>query len=84
MKCGDKLEVTEATRKKKFNAPKRIKKIESMIDRHEKEIAELDEDMIANGTNRGKLQTLQASKDKLQIKVNKLMEEYEELLEILD
>lgn len=71
-------------RKKKLNAPKRIKKIENSLEKHQKEMAKIDEDMLANGRNRSKLLELQVSKEQLQAKIDKLYVEYEELAELVE
>eukprot|EP01041_Mallomonas_annulata_P002410 gene2410-4679_t len=75
--------LSDEDRKKKLNAPRRIPKIESSIEKFQKTIAEIDEEMFANGRNRGKLNELQKKKDEVQQKVDKLYEEYEELIVLM-
>jgi len=66
-------------RKMAFNAPKRIAKIESLVEQKEERIAVLDEDMMANGSDVGKLVDLSKEKEGLEEEVMELMEEWEEL-----
>jgi len=66
-------------RKRAFNAPKRIPKIESLLERKEDQIALLDKDMLANGSDVGKLVDLSEKKQGLEAEVAELMEEWEEL-----
>jgi hypothetical protein len=75
--------LTNEERKKIMNAPKRIKKIENMLERHKADIDDLDKDMIADGTNRGKLSDLQKKKDKVTEKMDVLYAEYDDLLMLL-
>ena len=76
-------ELDPKTRKQLHNAPKRIAKLESMIEEAEEKIAELDEEMLSNGNDVGKLVDLQKDRDGLQAKVEGYMEEWEELEELL-
>ncbi|KAL3908933.1 MAG: hypothetical protein SGILL_008291, partial [Bacillariaceae sp.] len=66
-------------RKRAYNAPKRISKIELLVEQNEKKIAVLDEEMLANGSDVGKLVDLQKEKEALETDVMELMEEWEEL-----
>ena len=75
---GDK-EMDAATRKKAFNAPKRIRKIEELVDRKETELAALEEEMLENGSDVGKLLDLTKARNKLEMEISRLMEEWEEL-----
>ena len=70
-------------RKKAFNAPKRIAKLEGLIEKAEMEIAEIEEEMIANGSDVGKLVDLTKEKDALSEKVESYMAEWEELESLL-
>ena len=70
-------------RKQAFNAPKRIAKLEKMIEKAEEKIALLDEEMLANGSDVGKLVDLTKEKEELEAKVNEHMLEWEELESIL-
>jgi len=72
-------EVDEKRRKMAFNAPKRISKIETLVVSKEEQISQLDEEMLANGSNVGKLVDLSKTKEILDEQVVKLMEEWEEL-----
>lgn len=70
-------------RKMAFNAPKRISKIESLVEQKEEKIATLDEEMLANGSDVGKLVDLSKEKEGLEEEVMELMEEWEELETLL-
>lgn len=78
------LEMDEATRKKAYNAPKRIHKIEELIDENEAQIAALDEEMLSNGSDVGKLVDLTQARNQLNEQVVELMEEWEELEALLE
>ena len=71
------------TRKAKLNAPKTIKKLENNIAKWEEKLAELDNEMLQNGKDVGKLTDLQKEKDKINEKVEKLYAEMEIQLELL-
>lgn len=70
-------------RKQAFNAPKRIAKIESLIEQKEDKIAKLDDEMMANGNDVGRLVDLNKAKEVLQDEVLELMGEWEELETII-
>lgn len=70
-------------RKMAFNAPKRITKIEALVEQKEEKIATLDEEMLANGSDVGKLVDLSKEKEILEEEVMELMEEWEELETLL-
>ena len=70
-------------RKMAFNAPKRISKIESLVEQKEEKISVLDEEMLANGSDVGKLVDLSKEKEILEEEVMTLMEEWEELESLL-
>jgi ABC-type Mn2+/Zn2+ transport system ATPase subunit len=70
-------------RKKAHNAPKRISKLEEMIDDAEKKMAKIDSEMLANGSNVTKLMELSKQKEKLEASVAKHMQEMEELESVL-
>lgn len=70
-------------RKMAFNAPKRISKIESLVEQKEEKIGALDEEMLSNGSDVGKLVDLSAKKEALEEEVMILMEEWEELETLL-
>jgi ATPase subunit of ABC transporter with duplicated ATPase domains len=72
-----------AERKRAFNAPKRIAKIESLVEQKEEKIAMLDEKMLANGSDVGELVDLTKEKQALETEVMKLMAEWEELETLL-
>jgi ATP-binding cassette subfamily F protein 3 len=72
-------ELDAKRRKMAFNAPKRISKIESLVEQKEEKIAVLDEEMLANGSDVGKLVDLSKKKEILEEEVMALMEEWEEL-----
>lgn len=84
------IELTEAEkaeqdrkRKLAFNAPKRIKKIEELIERSEAKIVEYDEKMMSVGNDVEKLMELINKKTKEEETVASLMEEWEELEEVI-
>ena len=77
-------EVDTATRKKAFNAPKRIRKIEEMIEQKEQQIVALDEEMLLNGRDVGRLVELTNKRNGLDNEVVTLMEEWEELEALLN
>jgi len=70
-------------RKQAFNAPKRIAKIEVLVEEFEEKIAEIDQKMIEIGNDVGELVDLNNEKEKLQEKVATLMSEWEELEDLL-
>lgn len=73
----------EKTRKLAYNAPKRISKIESLVEQKEDKIAQLEEKMLAIGNDVGKLVDLSKEKESLETDVAALMKEWEELEAIL-
>lgn len=77
-------EIDPQLRKKAFNAPKRIGKLEALITQAEEKVAELEEEMLGNGNDVGKLVDLTKEKDAIQLKVTEYMEEWEELETILE
>jgi len=70
-------------RKQAFNAPKRIVKLEKLIEEAEEKIAILDEKMLANGSDVGKLVDWTKEKEALESKMDRHMQEWGELEEIL-
>jgi ATPase subunit of ABC transporter with duplicated ATPase domains len=75
---------TDAKRRKQaYNAPKRIAKIEELIASLEDIIASIDADMLANGSDVGKLVDLSKEKEKLETQVSAYMDEWEQLEELL-
>ena len=70
-------------RKQIFNAPKRIAKLEDLIDEAETQIADIDEEMLAAGNDVGQLVDLNEKKEKISKKVEQYMEEWEELEALL-
>lgn len=73
----------ERKRKLAFNAPKRIEKIEGLIEKAELEIAEYDEQMLEVGSDVEKLMEITDKKTKEEEAVAKLMEEWETLEEVM-
>lgn len=73
----------ERKRKLAFNAPKRIKKIEELIEQSEARIVEYDEEMMTVGNDVEKLMELTNKKTEEEENVVTLMEEWEELEEIV-
>lgn len=78
-----KTEVDPAIRKKLFNAPKRIAKLEGLIEKAEEKVASIEEEMLENGSDVGALVDLSAKKEKLEGDVMEYMEEWEELEALL-
>lgn len=76
-------EIDSALRKKAYNAPKRIAKLEGLIEAAESKIAEIDDKMMNLGNDVGKLVDLNEEKEKLAKSVEEYMEEWEELEELL-
>lgn len=76
-------EVDRELKKQAYNAPKRISKIELLVEQKEEKIAALEAEMQENGSDVGKLVDLTEEKDKLGEQVMKLMAEWEELEEVL-
>lgn len=69
----------DKTRKRAYNAPRRIAKLEETIERLEERIAAVDEKMLLHGSDVGKLVELSKEKEKLESEVSDCMEEWEEL-----
>ena len=70
-------------RKQLFNAPKRVKKIEKMVENKEEKMATINEEMMNAGNDVGVLTDLSNEKTKLEEEVMVLMEEWEELEELI-
>ena len=66
-------------RKMAVNSPRRIKKLESIIEECELKIAQLDDEMMTVGNDAGKLTDIKIEKEKEQAKVVKAMAEWEDL-----
>ena len=79
----EKEELDPKLRKQAYNAPKRIAKIETLVEETEEKIASIDEEMMSVGNDVGKLVDLNNEKEQLEAKVMELMEEWEELEELL-
>ena len=69
--------------KKAFNAPKRIKKLETMIETAEAKVVDIDEEMMKVGADLDSLTNLQGDKDVEEEKIAQMMEEWEELETLL-
>jgi ATP-binding cassette subfamily F protein uup len=72
-------ECSPLLRKQAYNAPKRIANLEILIEDADGKIALLDEEMLANGSDLGKLVDLTKEKEALEIKVMEYMEGWEQL-----
>ena len=70
-------------RKLAYNAPKRIAKLEHLIEEAETEVDALDNEMMTVGTDVGRLMDLTKEKEKWQAKVAAYMDEWEQLEELL-
>ena len=89
VECGEKETVVELTdeqkeeqakrRKMALNAPRRIKKLESVMEELEIKISHLDDEMMEVGNDVGKLTDINKEKERLQEKVDIAMSEWEEL-----
>lgn len=66
-------------RKRIYNAPKRISKLEGMIEEAEMRIIQIEETMMEFGSDVGKLMDLNKEKELQQNKIALLMDEWEEL-----
>ena len=78
-----KKELDPKLRKAAFNAPKRIKKLESMIAENESKIIEIDDLMSQHGKDVEKLMDLNNQKQELQNKIDSYMKEWNELEDLL-
>jgi len=78
-----KEDMDPALRKKAYNAPKRIAKLESLIEETEGKIAAIDEQMLLNGKDVGKLLELTKKRKSLESKVSEYSQEWEQLEELL-
>ena len=78
-------EKAEQDRKRKlaFNAPKRIQKIEALIEKSEVKIVDYDDKMMTVGNDVEKLMELTEKKTKEEESIVALMEEWEELEELI-
>jgi ABC-type Mn2+/Zn2+ transport system ATPase subunit len=76
-------EIDPRKRKMAYNAPKRISKIENLVEELEEKIAKIDEQMLAIGNDVGRLVDLSKEKQSLEKKIEQLMEEWDELESIL-
>lgn len=76
-------EEAKRLRKLAFNAPKRIKKLEGMMQASEKKISDFDKEMIEAESNVGKWKELSNKKQEEEAKVLKMTAEWEELEELL-
>ena len=78
-----KKELDPKLRKAAFNAPKRIKKLESMIAENETKILEIDDQMSQHGKDVEKLMEMTKQKQGLQDKIESYMKEWNELEDLL-
>lgn len=76
-------EIDPKLRKQAYNAPKRIKKIEALVEQKEEKIATLEAEMMEIGNDVGRLTDVSNEKQKLEGQVGVLMEEWEKLEELL-
>eukprot|EP00557_Chaetoceros_sp_GSL56_P004276 CAMPEP_0176493338 /NCGR_PEP_ID=MMETSP0200_2-20121128/9497_1 /TAXON_ID=947934 /ORGANISM="Chaetoceros sp., Strain GSL56" /LENGTH=749 /DNA_ID=CAMNT_0017890997 /DNA_START=39 /DNA_END=2288 /DNA_ORIENTATION=+ len=72
-------QLQEQRRKRAFNAPKRILKLEQMIANCETRISEIEKEMMEVATDVEKLTSLTKEKEKEAAKIADMMEEWEEL-----
>ena len=78
-----KKELDPKLRKAAFNAPKRIKKLESMIAENETKIIQIDDQMSQHGKDVEKLMDMNTEKQGLQEKIDSYMQEWNELEDLL-
>lgn len=76
-------ESNDVDRKKKFNAPKRILKIEQQLEKLEQKLSEIDAEMLENGRDLDRLKELQNQREETEGKSAALWEEMESLDAIL-
>lgn len=81
--ANDTEEMDPAVRKKLYNAPKRIEKLESLIEGLEAKVAGLDDEMMTVGNDVGKLVDLQEAKEKLEASIAEYMDEWEDLEDLV-
>lgn len=74
-----KKDLDPKVRKLLYNAPKRIKKLEEMVEKAEEKIAKLETDMLDCGHDVGKLTQLTKEKEALEANVDKYETEWDEL-----
>ncbi len=82
-KAEEIVELTSEQRKARHNAPKRIKKIEALIEKHELSISQVEDEMMTVGNDMEALMALTKKKEEAEKKVEELMEEYEMLESLL-
>jgi len=80
---GHNIDIDEKTRKKAYNAPKRIAKLEEIMQDLEGKIAVIDEAMLEKGSDVGALVELNEKRKKLAAKVSECLGEWEELESIV-
>lgn len=78
-----KKEIDPKLRKQAFNAPKRITKLESLVEKAEEQMAQLDTEMLEAGDKVARVTALNIEKEKLSAKVTAYMDEWEELEDLL-
>lgn len=66
--------------KSKGSSSKQISKVEAAIGKAEKEMKEIDDDMLLHGRDSAKLYELQKRKDTVQSKIEKLYSDFEMLI----
>ena len=72
-----------AERKRRVNAPKRIAKLEGLIETKEARVGALDGDLVAAGADAARAAELYADRAAAQAQVDELYAEWEELSELL-
>jgi DNA repair exonuclease SbcCD ATPase subunit len=77
------VEMDPTLRKKLFNAPKRISKLEQLVGKAEVEISAIEQEMFALGSDAGRLVALTKKKEKLEAQVREHVKEWEELETLL-
>ena len=75
--------LSDEERKKRLNAPRRIKKIEDLLAKIVQDDQAIDADMLTHGRDSAKLRELQKKKDELAGKQAKLLEEMEDLMQFV-
>jgi predicted nucleic acid-binding Zn-ribbon protein len=80
---GSKSPMSEKDRKRAFNAPKRIARLEQLIEQTDARISEVDDCMMKNGSDLSVLVDLSKEKEQLGNRIAEYMNEWEELEKLL-
>jgi DNA polymerase I-like protein with 3'-5' exonuclease and polymerase domains len=81
--CNREQDLDRKLQKQAYNAPKRIEKLEKLMEDLEVKVAAIDAEMLTNGSNVEKLMSLTHQREELQAKIDDYLREWEELEELL-